>query len=59
MALHCRHKNAEAWETYKRHVREGRIFAPIGRSFPTFCRQTLDAKGLGVPFRADPGAHIP
>jgi hypothetical protein len=54
MMIHCRFKNAEAWETYKAHLREGRVFAPIGRNFWLFRRQTLDAKGEDVRFKQGP-----
>ena len=54
IALHCRHKNPAAWEAYKRHVRQGRIYTPIGRNYVIFCRQTLDHKGEGVPFKQEP-----
>ena len=50
MMIHCRFKNPQAWVAYKQHVREGRIFVPIGRSFPLFCQQSLNAKGDNVPF---------
>jgi hypothetical protein len=54
MAIHCRFKNSEAWSVYKAHVREGRIFAPIGRNFALFCQQTLKRKGVGVAFKHGP-----
>lgn len=54
MMIHCRFKNPEAWETYKAHLREGRVFAPIGRNFWLFRKQTLDAKGIGVLFKQGP-----
>jgi hypothetical protein len=54
MAIHCRFKNPEDWEAYKLHIRDGRIFVPIGRSYPTFCRQTLVARGAGVAFERVP-----
>lgn len=50
MAVHCRFRNSEAWRIYKQHVREGRIFPPISNNFPLFARQTLELKGLNVPF---------
>jgi hypothetical protein len=49
--VHSRFKHAEAWSIYRRHVREGKVFAPIGRNYLVFVRQTLDAKGRGVAFR--------
>jgi len=55
MALHCRFKNLEAWETYKQHIRDGRIFRPIGRNFPVFCGETLRAMGRNVAFKQGPG----
>ncbi|MFZ3327742.1 MAG: hypothetical protein WA231_18480 [Methylocella sp.] len=54
MMIHCRFKNPEAWTAYKLHLRDGRIFAPIGRNYWLFCQQTLDAKGDGVPFKQGP-----
>jgi hypothetical protein len=50
MMIHCRFKNQTAWDIYRRHIREGRIFQPIGRNFSAFCAQTLTKKGEGVPF---------
>jgi hypothetical protein len=54
--VHTREKNPQAWTAYKHHVGIGRIFHPIGKSFLTFCRETLERKGAGVPFKrgADP-----
>lgn len=54
MMIHTRFKNPVAWETYKLHIREGRIFAPIGKNFRTFCGQTLKARGRRVPFKQGP-----
>jgi hypothetical protein len=50
MMIHCRFKHPQAWVAYKQHVREGRIFVPIGRNFPLFCQQTLNLKGENVRF---------
>jgi hypothetical protein len=58
LMIHCRFKNPEAWENYKRHMHQGRIFVPIGRNFWLFWRQTLKQHGEGVPFRqGSPRAH--
>ena len=54
MMIHCKFKNAAAWETYKRHLHEGRIFLPIGRNFHAFCKQSLAAMGHKVPFKQGP-----
>ena len=54
MMIHCRFKNAEAWETYKSHIRLGHIFAPVGRNFPAFCAQPLTGKCRNVPFKQGP-----
>jgi hypothetical protein len=51
MAMHTRQKNPKAWAAYKHHVAVGRIFHPIGKSFVRFCRETLERKGKGVPFK--------
>jgi hypothetical protein len=51
MAIHTRFNNRDAWEAYKHHVALGRIFHPIGKSFVRFCRETLERKGAGVPFK--------
>lgn len=51
MAVHCRFRNNEAWQTYKDHVREGRIYEPIWNNFPLFTRQTLNEKGQNAPYR--------
>jgi hypothetical protein len=48
MMIHCRFKNPEAWDTYKRDIRAGWIFIPIGRDFHTFLRQTIADMGRGV-----------
>ena len=50
MMIHCRFKNPEAWETYKLHIRQGRIFVPIS-NFAVFCGQTLNAQGRNVAFK--------
>ncbi len=54
MMIHCRFKNPDAWNAYKRELRAGRIFVPIGRDFHTFIRQTIVGMGRGVPFRQGP-----
>jgi len=54
MMIHCRFKNPQAWETYKMHIREGKIFVPIGSNFQTFCGQTLKARGRHVRFKQGP-----
>ena len=36
------------------HLREGRVFAPIGKNYWLFRKQTLDAKGIGVRFKQGP-----
>lgn len=51
MMIHCRFKNPEAWQIYKQHIREGRIFEPIGSNFALFARQSLNLKGQNVSFR--------
>jgi hypothetical protein len=51
--IHNRFRHAEAWANYRQHVREGRVFAPCGRNYPVFVRQTLTARGAGVAFRQD------
>jgi hypothetical protein len=53
LMIHCRFKAPEAWETYKLHIRQGRIFVPIS-NFQVFCGQTLSAKGRNVPFKQGP-----
>jgi hypothetical protein len=53
MMIHCRFKAPEAWETYKLHIRQGRILVPIS-NFQVFCGQTLKAKGRNVPFKQGP-----
>jgi hypothetical protein len=53
MMIHCRFKNPGAWADYKAAVRDG-CFAAVGRDFYTFLRQTIDAKGRGVEFKALP-----
>jgi hypothetical protein len=54
MMIHTREKNPEAWAIYKTHVAMGRIFHPFGKGFVTFCRETLEGKGEGVPFKQGP-----
>jgi hypothetical protein len=54
MMIHCRFKNPKAWEVYKLDVGLGKVFAPIGRNFWLFRKQTLDAKGIGVRFEQGP-----
>ena len=43
-----------AWETYKLHVRQGRIIVPIGNNFQAFSGQTLKARGRHVAFTQGP-----
>ena len=50
MAVHCRFRNNQAWQIYKKHVREGRIYGPIRNNFPLFVRETLELKGENVSF---------
>lgn len=50
MMIHCRFKNPVAWHIYKQHIREGRIFAPIGSNFALFASQSLNQKGQNVPY---------
>lgn len=54
MAIHNRFKHPEAWAIYKRHIREGRIFHPIGKNFPRFAAETLRRKGEDVPYLQRP-----
>jgi hypothetical protein len=54
MMIHCRFKNPEAWDAYKRDLRAGQIFAPIKRGFHTFLLQTIAGMGCGVEFRQGP-----
>ena len=54
MMIHNRFKNPEAWTIYKQHIRQGRIFRPIGRNFHAFCGETLRAMGRGVAFKQGP-----
>jgi hypothetical protein len=54
MAIHTRQENPEAWIAYRKHVALGRIFHPIGKNFLTFCRETLERKGAGAPFKQGP-----
>jgi hypothetical protein len=37
--IHTRFKNPGTWARYKQDIRLGKIFASIGRSYPTFCWQ--------------------
>jgi hypothetical protein len=48
MMIHCRFKHPQAWKTYRRHIREGRIFHVIGRNFQAFCAETLRKMGRDV-----------
>jgi hypothetical protein len=54
MMAHCRFKNPDAWEVYKRHMREGRTVTPLGRNFYAFTQQSLVNKGRHVPFTQGP-----
>jgi hypothetical protein len=54
MMIHCRFKNPEAWDAYKRDLRAGKIFVPIRRDFHTFLRQTIARIGHGVEFKQYP-----
>lgn len=50
MMIHCRFRNPEAWDVYKKQLRQGWRFAPLpGRSFYIFTAQTLTRMGEGVP----------
>lgn len=53
MMVHCRFNAVQAWETYKLHIRQGRIFVPIN-NFQVFCGQTLTAMGRNVAFKQGP-----
>lgn len=53
MMIHCRFKAPQAWDTYKRHIRDGRIFVPVS-NFKVFCAQTLTAMGRNVAFTQGP-----
>lgn len=51
MMLHCRFKNREAWEVYKAHIREGRVFAPLRtRNFYAVLAH-IRTMGAAVPYR--------
>lgn len=53
MAVHCRFKSPAAWEKYRRDVRAGYQFTPVG-DFARFVDETIKGLGKKAAFNSRP-----